>query len=81
MFLEEDTSNSMLKEVLAVDSVIRKAEERLEWLSSDEETIKLYKAREESLIEKMSLLDEAEERGLKKGIEQGIEHGIEQGIE
>lgn len=71
LFLEEDTSNDMLKEVLAVDSVIRKAEERLEWLSSDEETIKLYKAREESLIEKMSLLDEAEERGLKKGIEQG----------
>jgi predicted transposase/invertase (TIGR01784 family) len=75
LFLEEDTSNDMLKEVLAVDSVIRKAEERLEWLSSDEETIKLYKAREESLIEKMSLLDEAEERGLKKGIEQGIEQG------
>lgn len=75
LFLEEDTSNDMLKEVLAVDSVIRNAEERLEWLSSDEETIKLYKAREESLIEKMSLLDEAEERGLKKGIEQGIEQG------
>ena len=45
-----------------MDPVIRKAEERLEWLSSDEETIKLYKAREEALIEKMSLIDEAEER-------------------
>ena len=67
LFLEEDAVSDMLKEVLAVDSVIRKAEERLEWLSSDEETIKLYKAREESLIEKMSLIDEAEERGIKKG--------------
>lgn len=28
LFLEEDTSKDMLKEVLAVDSVIRKAEER-----------------------------------------------------
>lgn len=57
----------MLREVLEMDAVIRKAEERLEWLSSDEGTIKLYKAREESLIEKMSLIDEAEERGLQKG--------------
>ena len=45
-----------------MDLVICKAEERLEWLSSDEETIKLYKAREEALIEKMSLIGEAEDR-------------------
>jgi hypothetical protein len=58
----------------AIEKIIyrsSKEEERLEWLRSDEEKIKLYKAREESLIEKMSLLDEAEERGIKKGIEQG----------
>jgi predicted transposase/invertase (TIGR01784 family) len=63
LFLENDIPKEMLKEVVKMDPVIRKAEERLEWLSSDEETIKLYKAREEALIEKMSLIGEAEERG------------------
>ncbi|MDP4145906.1 MAG: Rpn family recombination-promoting nuclease/putative transposase, partial [Bacillota bacterium] len=67
LFLENDIPKEMLKEVVEMDPVIRKAEERLEWLSSDEETIKLYKAREEALIEKMSLIGEAEERGLRKG--------------
>jgi predicted transposase/invertase (TIGR01784 family) len=70
LFLEKDIPKEMLKEVVKMDPVIRKAEERLEWLSSDEETIKLYKAREEALIEKMSLINEAEERGEhKKAIE------------
>jgi predicted transposase/invertase (TIGR01784 family) len=67
LFLENDIPKEMLREVVQMDSVIRKAEERLEWLSSDEDTIKLYKAREEALIEKMSLIDEAEERGIEKG--------------
>ena len=67
LFLENDIPKEMLKEVVKMDPVIRKAEERLEWLSSDEETVKLYKAREEALIEKMSLIGEAEERGLRKG--------------
>jgi predicted transposase/invertase (TIGR01784 family) len=63
LFLENDVPKEMLREVVDMDPIIKKAEERLEWLSSDEETIKLYKAREEALIEKMSLIDEAEERG------------------
>lgn len=67
LFLENDVPREMLREVVEMDSIIRKAEERLEWLSSDEETIQLYKAREEALIEKMSLIDEAEERGIQKG--------------
>ncbi|MDP4147506.1 MAG: Rpn family recombination-promoting nuclease/putative transposase [Bacillota bacterium] len=62
LFLENDIPKEMLKEVVEMDPVIRKAEERLEWLSSDEETIKLYKAREEALIEKMSLIGEVEDR-------------------
>ena len=65
LFLENDVPKEMLREVVEMDPIIKKAEERLEWLSSDEETIKLYKAREDALIEKMSLIDEAEERGKK----------------
>jgi predicted transposase/invertase (TIGR01784 family) len=66
LFLENDIPKEMLKEVVEMDPIIRKAEERLEWLSSDEETIKLYKAREEALIERMSLIDEGEERAKKE---------------
>ncbi|MDF2716991.1 MAG: Rpn family recombination-promoting nuclease/putative transposase [Paenibacillus sp.] len=55
-----------------MDPVIGKAEERLEWLSSDEETIRLYEAREYSLIERNSLIADGEARGLEKGKAEGM---------
>ncbi|WP_157404575.1 hypothetical protein [Shouchella shacheensis] len=45
-----------------MDSSIRKAEKRLKWLSSNEEIRRLYVAREESLIERNSLIDEGMEK-------------------
>lgn len=50
-----------------MDPVIRKTEERLEWLSGDEETIRLYEAREHSLIELNSLLSEGKAAGKAEG--------------
>ncbi|GAA3412703.1 hypothetical protein ACFFNY_33140 [Paenibacillus hodogayensis] len=59
-----------------MDPIIAKTEERLEWLSSDEETIRLYEAREHSLIERNSLIAEGEARGEAKGEAKGEARGI-----
>jgi predicted transposase/invertase (TIGR01784 family) len=55
LFLDEKLPEDQLKELTIMDPVIRKTEERLEWLSADEETRRLYEAREHSLIERNSL--------------------------
>jgi predicted transposase/invertase (TIGR01784 family) len=67
LFLDEKLPEDQLKELVEMDPVIGKAEERLEWLSSDEETIRLYEAREHSLIERNSLIADGEARGHEKG--------------
>lgn len=54
-----------------MDEVIRRTEERLEWLSSDEETRRLYEAREDALINYNS--------GMKASWRQGREEGREEG--
>jgi predicted transposase/invertase (TIGR01784 family) len=44
-------------------------------LSSDEDIRRLYEFRENSRIERNSLIHSAKEQGIKQGIEQGIEQG------
>lgn len=53
-----------------MDPVIKKTEERLEWLSSDEETRRRYEMRENSRIELNSILHElnvAKDKGKNEG--------------
>jgi len=54
-----------------MDDSIKKAEERLEYLSSDPSTIELYRKREESLHERANMISSAMERGMEKGIKKG----------
>jgi predicted transposase/invertase (TIGR01784 family) len=81
LFLEEKLPQDQLEELVQMDPVIKKAEERLEWLSSDELSRQLYEARENSLIEYNSKMRDAREEGIELGIEQGLVRGIEQGLE
>ena len=50
-------------------------------MSADEETRRLAFVRERAVRDELTLLKEAEERGIEKGIEQGIEQGVSIGIE
>lgn len=63
-----------------MDVDIKKAEEKIEYLSSDPKTMELYKARERSLHERANMISGAREEGIEIGIEIGIEKGIEKGI-
>ena len=75
MFLERDISEATLKELMSMDTAIEKAEQKIEYLSSDEEAMRIYYERERSLHERANMISSAEARGLEKGIEKGIEQG------
>ena len=55
-----------------MDLGIKMAEEKLERLSSDPETIALYQAREDAAHERANLISTGVEQGIKQGIKQGI---------
>ena len=76
-FFNKDISDERLRELMIMDNDIKKAEERLEYLSSDKETIEIYKAREKSLHERANMINGAKEEGLKEGVKQGIKQGVE----
>lgn len=56
MFLRNDISDSELEDLIDMDNDIKKAEERLEYLSSDPQTMEIYWERERSLYEKANLI-------------------------
>lgn len=69
MFLEKDISETTLKELMSLDTAIEKAEQKIEYLSSDEEAMRVYYERERSLHERANMISSAEER---KSIENAI---------
>ncbi|EDK32353.1 Conserved hypothetical protein [Clostridium kluyveri DSM 555] len=60
-----------------MDVDIKKAEEKIKYLSSDPETLALYKARERSLHERANMISSAKEEGREEGAnEKAIESAI-----
>lgn len=70
-FFDKMLSEEELKELIEMDSVIKRAEKKLEYLSSDEQTLALYKAREDSLHERANMISPAKEEGREQGREEG----------
>ena len=54
-----------------MDVDIRKAEEKIEYLSSDPKTLELYKGRERSLHERANMISSAKDEGINIGVEKG----------
>ena len=54
-----------------MDSAIKRAEKKLEYISSDEEALSLYRAREDSAHERANLLYTGRMEGIEEGIEKG----------
>ena len=73
-FFDKNTSDDTLKEVLDMDMAIRKANEKMAFLSSDKESLMLYQMREMALSDFTSGMNYAREEGIKEGkIERDIE--------
>ncbi|TYQ15476.1 UNVERIFIED_CONTAM: putative transposase/invertase (TIGR01784 family) [Acetivibrio alkalicellulosi] len=65
-FFDKMLSEDELKELIEMDSAIKRAEAKLEYLSSDKESIELYQARENSLHERANMISSAKlENSLK----------------
>lgn len=63
MFLEKYTPEATLKELISMDTAIEKAEQKIEYLSSDEEAMRIYYERERSLHKRANMISTAEARG------------------
>ena len=59
---------------------IREAKDELIKMSNDDTQRELYEMRAKTLRDKISALNEAERKGIKKGREEGRKEGIEKGI-
>ncbi|WP_291667197.1 hypothetical protein [Clostridium sp.] len=55
-------SETTLKELISLDAVIGKAEQKIEYLSSDEEAMKIYYERERSLHERANMISLVEKK-------------------
>ena len=66
-FLEKNISKEVLEELMQMEPAIKMAEDKLDFLSSDPETIELYRAREYSAHEKANMISSAEQRGEQRG--------------
>lgn len=60
-FFNNDISEEKLEELIEMDTDIKRAEERLKYLSSDSKTIEIYKAREKSLHERANMISSAKD--------------------
>jgi predicted transposase/invertase (TIGR01784 family) len=64
-----------------IDGDIKRAEERLEYLSADPQTQELYFEREKAIHDQANIYSTGVRRGREEGIAQGIELGRSEGIE
>jgi predicted transposase/invertase (TIGR01784 family) len=68
MFLRNDISEGELNEIMDIDGDIKRAEERLEYLSADPQTQELYFEREKAIHDQANIYS----TGVRRGMEQGI---------
>jgi predicted transposase/invertase (TIGR01784 family) len=79
MFLRNDISEGELNEIMDIDGDIKRAEERLEYLSADPQTQELYFEREKAIHDQANIYSTGVRRGIEQGMAQGIELGLSQG--
>ena len=72
-FLDKNTSNEVLEEVVKMDKAINKANEKLNFVSQDKEFLRAYNLREMALSDWTTGINTATEKGFEKGMEKGIE--------
>ncbi|MCT4621129.1 MAG: Rpn family recombination-promoting nuclease/putative transposase [Marinisporobacter sp.] len=76
-FFSNDICEKTLKELIDMDKDIKKAQERLEYLSSDPKTVELYKARENALHERANMISSAKEEGKEEVVRNLLAMGMD----
>lgn len=72
----ETSSEEVLEVLKDRDPSIKKAEEILDWLGTDEETVREYQRREMQIHDEVTRIAGARKEGIEEGIKEGIKEGI-----
>ena len=84
-FFNKDTEGSVLTEVLEMDNTIRKANDKMKFVSQDPDSLRFYQMREMGLSDWNSRINYAKKEGLRegelKGKKEGKEEGLQQGLQ
>jgi predicted transposase/invertase (TIGR01784 family) len=78
-WFNESSPLELVEEVVRMDEAIQLADERLVYLSGDEDAIRSYEMRFKALCDWTSAQNYAIDSGMKKGMKKGIEKGIAKG--
>jgi predicted transposase/invertase (TIGR01784 family) len=70
-FFDINTPEEELKEIIKMDSTIKKAQERLDFVTQDKEVLREYHLREMALSDWTTGINAATENGIEIGIEKG----------
>lgn len=79
-FFNRDLSEDELKELMEMDTAIKRAEATLDYLSHDKKEYALYQARENALHERANMISSAKAEGRAEGRAEGIDIGVEKGL-
>lgn len=79
-FLKNPESEKVRSLEMSIDE-IREAKDELIRMSNDDTQRELYEIRAKTLKDKISALNEAERKGIKKGRQEGIKEGLQKGIQ
>jgi predicted transposase/invertase (TIGR01784 family) len=69
-FFDKNTNNKTLEEVINMDTAIQKAQDRISFVRSSEEELRVYQMREMAMMDYTSGMNFARREGLAKGISQ-----------
>jgi predicted transposase/invertase (TIGR01784 family) len=74
-WLDKESPREAVEEVIRMDSGIRKAEEKMEYVTRDKEALRAYQMREMALSDWTSGLNHARKEGIQEGMQEGIQKG------
>ena len=75
LFFDKDTPEEVLKEIFDMEEAIKKANEKITYLASDEDAIRLYEMREMAMFDYTSGMNSARREGIAQGRSEGITQG------
>jgi predicted transposase/invertase (TIGR01784 family) len=74
-FFSKETDEETIKKIIAMDTAIGKAQEKVAYVSRDAETLRLYNMRELALMDYVSGINHARREGMQEGMAIGEQKG------
>ncbi|MFP3090281.1 Rpn family recombination-promoting nuclease/putative transposase [Treponema sp. TIM-1] len=77
-WFDQKSPQPLVEEIIKMDTAIRKAEEKMVYVSSDKEALRAYQMRELALSDWTSGLNHAREEGMRKGRQEGRQENMQE---